>query len=474
MTQMKRPPSPPGQDNTPPNTFLQVLFRPPSFVDPQENVLGQTLHYLLILATIFSVAYGVLTLVMATAPASTMISGSMLVISLVLFWQLQQKRIRLVSRVLVFSGYIAIMGALFLNGGIRDEAALVLIALLSIAGFLLGMEVVVPLGVITAVLFIINFFAERFELIPETEHLTPVAVNELVLALIAVFATTIILFQITRLMTRNMEQIEAQANFLREKNSQLTETQKALIGAKEQAEEANTSRSAFFSRLSHDLRMPLSGIVGMAAHLLNDRGELNVEEQQEFLLGIQRSGTHLLNLINDLLDISRLEAQQLQLHIDPISLVVSLSEVIMMLRLSAESKGLTLRLQIDDNVPEIVQADEQRLQQIFINLMGNGIKFTDSGEVALIVTAVCNGPETAVASICFEVIDTGCGIAPDTLEKIFDPFFQGANENKQTPGSGLGLAICRQLVEVMGGTLAVESALGQGSRFWFTLEMATG
>jgi signal transduction histidine kinase len=295
-----------------------------------------------------------------------------------------------------------------------------------------------------------------------------------VLALIAVFVTTIILYQIAKLMNQNMDQIKAQAKFLSERNYQLKETQKALIVAKEQAEEANRSRTVFFSRMSHDLRTPLNGIVGTAAHLINDGAGLNFDEQQEFLVGIQRSGKHLLNVINDLLDIARLEAQQLQLHINPTSLLATCSEVVMMLRLTAESKGIDLRLQINEDVPEIVYGDEQRLQQILINLVGNGIKFTDSGEVALLVTTVAheNENDTAVATICFEVIDTGRGIAPHELEKIFDPFVQGAKDDLDTPGTGLGLAICRQLVDVMGGTLRVESTLGQGSRFWFALQLA--
>jgi signal transduction histidine kinase len=449
--------------------ILKVLSTPPTFTDLQRNTLSQTLHYLLILAVIFAGGYGVLTSFIATEPSGTILSVSMMLIAMFLFWQLQKKRIKLVSTVLVISAHIAILTTLFINGGIRDEAALVLIALLSIAGFLLGMHVVVPLGVITAVLLIIVFFAERLELIPETEHLAPVAADELVLALIAVFVTTIILYQITRLMIRNTAQIEAQSTFLSERNKELKETQTALIVAKEEAEEANRSRTVFFSRMSHDLRAPLSGIVGMATHLLNDGPQLSLDERQEFLQGIQRSGTHLLALINDLLDISRLEAHQLQLHLNPTALYVSLSEVIMMLRLSAEEKGIDLRLQVDENIPSFVMADEQRLHQILINLVGNSIKFTRCGEVALLVTAVAEN--IATATIRFEVMDTGRGIASENLRKIFDPFIQVEIEKSQVPGTGLGLAICRQLVQVMGGTIQVESVVGQGSRFWFTLQL---
>ena len=451
-------------------SLFRVLVTPPSFTDSQKNLLAQTLHYLLILAAFLGSSYGILTSFIADEPSGAILSISMAIISILLFWLLHRKRIRLVSGVLVVSAYIAIMATLFMNGGIRDEAGLVLIALLSIAGFLLGMEIVIPLGAVTAVLLIILFFAERLNFIPEEEHFIPVAADELVVALIAVFVTTFILYQITRQRTRITKEIEAQANFLSEKNHQLQETQQKLIAAKEQAEEANRSRSIFFSRMSHDLRMPLSGILGLTTHLLQDEARLKPEERQEFLQGIYRSGTHLLNLINDLLDISRLEAQQLQLHINPIPLYAVLSETAMMLRVTAEDKGIKLRLQMDDNLPEIIHMDEQRLQQVLINLLGNGVKFTASGEVALTVTAVSD--PMAVPAICFEVSDTGFGIAPHDLEKIFDPFVQVADERLQASGTGLGLAISRQLVEAMGSTLQVESHLGKGSRFWFELPIA--
>ena len=469
MWQMKLPTPPTEENHSSLNRVAKTLLTPPAFSDPQQHVLAQTLHYLLIVAVVLAGAYAVLTWFIATEPSGTIISGSMMVISLFLFWQLHKKRIRMVSYVLVVSAYVAIMLTLFMNGGVRDEAGLVLIALLSIAGFLLGMEVVLPLGIITAVLLIIHFIAERLALIPEVEHLMPVAVDELVLALIAVFVTTIILYQIARLMNKSTEQIKAQAQFLREKNEQLEATQKALIFAKEEAEEANQSRSVFFSRMSPDLRTPVSNMLGMVTHLMQDT--LQPAEQQEFFKAIHHSGSHLLNLINDLLDISRLEAQQLQLHPGPTVLYATLSEIVSMLRVSASDKSIDLRLELDNRVPEIVQVDEQRLEQVLINLIGNGIKFTDRGEVVLRVTAVSQ--ETAVATIRFEVTDTGRGIAPEELNRIFEPFVQAATPSGQTSGSGLGLAICRQLVEAMGGALQVKSSPGVGSRFWFVLKLPT-
>ena len=450
------------------NAFVKVLVTPPSFVDPQKNILSQTLHYLLILCIFIAGSYAILTSFIADEPSGIILSGGMVVIATFLFWMLHQKRIRLVSTTLVVSAYLAIVTTLVMNGGIRDEAGLVLIALLSIAGFVMGMQAVIPLSVLTAVLLIVLFFAERLQLIPEEEHFYPVGADELAMTLIAVFVTSIILYQITRQIIKNTNEIEAQAQFLRQKNHQLKKTQSELIAAKELAEEANRSRSAFFSRMSHDLRTPLSGILGLATHLIQDGSRLSPEDQTELLQGIHRSGGHLLNLINDLLDISRLEAQQLKLHISPSPLLVVLSEVMLLLRITAEDKGIALRLQAADDLPEIVHIDEQRIQQVLINLLGNGIKFTASGEVTLIVTAVPRA--TAVPAICFEVVDTGCGIPSHDLEHIFDPFVQVADRHLQASGTGLGLAISRQLVETMGSELHVESN-PTGSRFWFTLDL---
>lgn len=469
MIQMKRSTSPVSRNNFSLKTLLKGVLKAPTYTDPQEQFLAQTLHSLLIFTSLVSGSYAVLTWFISDEPSGTILSGSMAFVSAFLLQILRRGHIQFVSRLLIISGYVVIMTTLFMNGGLRDEAALVLMALLSIAGFLLGMQVVVPLGIVTAVMLIVLYVGEILEIIPETEHFLPVAADEFMMALISTFVTTVVLYQITRQMSRNTDQIAIQAKFLSEQNKQLEETQQALILAKEQAEEANRSRSDFFSRMSHDLRTPLSGILGMVHHLLNDGAQIPSASQEEFLQAIDRSGTHLLNLINNLLDIARLEAHQLKLHMAPTFLAGTLGEIIMMLRLSAEDKGIQLRLHLDDNVPEVVLADEQRLQQILINLVGNGIKFTQSGEVALLVTAV--SVETAVSSIRFEIADTGCGIAPHKVEQIFDPFVQVTERPSQTPGTGLGLAICRQLVEKMGGTLQVESILGQGSRFWFILQL---
>ncbi|WP_420631028.1 sensor histidine kinase [Candidatus Leptofilum sp.] len=405
----------------------------------------------------------------ADEPSGTILSGSMAAVSIILFMITKKKKIRLVSTVLVIAGYAAIMVTLTLNGGIRDEATLVLIALLSIAGFLLGMRAVIPMGIGTAVLLTTLFIAEKVERIPEEEHFAPVAADELAMALIAVFVTTVVLHQFTKQILQNRDEIKAQAQFLHQKNLQLEETHQALIVAKEAAEDANRSRSIFFSRLSHDLRTPLSSILGLTTHLRHHEARLLPAEKQEFYQGIHNSGTHLLDLINDLLDISRLEAQQLQLHVNPALLSTLAENVVGMLRLTAEKKGLDLQLFLADDLPEVIYVDEQRLRQVLINLLGNGIKFTEAGKVTLTVTA--SDLDTAVPTLCFEVTDTGCGIARHDLQKIFDPFVQVAENPQQANGTGLGLAISRQLIEAMGGTLQVESQLGQGSRFWFSLQL---
>ncbi|GJM40712.1 MAG: hypothetical protein DHS20C20_09940 [Ardenticatenaceae bacterium] len=452
-------------------SFFKVLLAPPAIDDPQKQLFAQTLHYLLVFCIGISISYAILTWFIAIEPSGTIISSSMGILAMILFFINKKKRVHLVSTWLVVAGYIAIMATLVINGGIRDEAVLVLIALLSIAGFLLGMRAVIPMGILTAVLLTALFFAEKVNLIPEEEHYMTVAADELVMALIAVFVTTVILHQYTKQIIRNADEIRVQAQFLQQKNHQLEETHHALIAAKEAAENANRSRSVFFSRLSHDLRTPLSSILGSTNHLIRYEEQLPPPEKKELLQAVHNSGTHLLDLINDLLDISRLEAQQLQLNPEPVLLSPFLANVVGMLRIIAEEKGLALQLQLGEPFPEIVCADEQRLRQILINLLGNGIKFTEVGEVSLWVTVT--KMETAVSTFRFEVTDTGCGIESQDLEMIFDPFVQVGSNSSQTLGIGLGLAISRQLVKAMGGTLHVESHPEQGSRFWFDLRLPT-
>lgn len=241
-------------------------------------------------------------------------------------------------------------------------------------------------------------------------------------------------------------------------------TEKALYTAKEAAEAANQAKSVFLSNMSHELRTPLNTVLGFSQLMGADEG-LNVQQKANLEI-INRSGHHLLQLINDVLDMSKIEAGKSQLEVEDIDLGALIRDVVDMMRLRAEQKGLQLLLDQTSDFPRFVCADGPKLRQILINLMGNAIKYTNDGGVALRL-GVTLTDDSRMRLAC-EVKDSGIGIAEEDLERIFKPFAQ-AGEQTDTKGTGLGLAITRQYVELMGGELTVESEVGKGSVFRFEI-----
>lgn len=222
-------------------------------------------------------------------------------------------------------------------------------------------------------------------------------------------------------------------------------------------------RSDFLAQMSHELRTPLNAILGYAQLL---RGDAVLCKAHRTAANVMyTSGEHLLTMINDLLDSAKIDADKVELRLAPVTLRQSLLAVAEMVRVRAAQKALGFGCEIDDALPSIVLADEQRLRQALLNLLANAIKFTDQGQVSLRVRAL---PQQRVR---FEVIDTGIGIDSDQLERIFLPFEQAGLPNRHQGGTGLGLSISRRFVRLMGGDIAVDSVPGCGCRFWFELEL---
>ena len=229
----------------------------------------------------------------------------------------------------------------------------------------------------------------------------------------------------------------------------------------EELAQANRAKSTFLTTMSHELRTPLNGILGFAQILLRDR-ELS-ESQRDGVLTIQRSGDHLLTLINDILDLAKVEAGKLEVSQEEFDLPPMLGSLVEMLTLRARAKGLELSLH-SQGLPGRVLGDPRRLRQVLLNLLGNAVKFTDSGHVRLQVGAGLNG-------LCFSVEDTGPGLSAEEMARLFTPFSQFGSASKKAEGTGLGLSISTRLVELMGGQLQAESQPGQGTRFWFEIPM---
>jgi len=232
--------------------------------------------------------------------------------------------------------------------------------------------------------------------------------------------------------------------------------------AKEAAESANKAKSTFLANMSHELRTPMNGILGYAQILLHDQ---HLSEQQREGLGIiQRSGEHLLTLINDVLDFSKIEAGKLRLVAKNFRFVDFLRDLSDLFKMRAAQKDIHFEFTPHPQLPTVVLADEKRLRQVLINLLGNAIKFTEHGQVCFTIT-----PEDE--RIRFEVTDSGLGIPQHQISQIFEPFQQADNVVGQTEGTGLGLPISKNLVEAMGGQLQVTSQIGTGSCFWFVIPL---
>ncbi|MCY2988746.1 MAG: PAS domain-containing protein, partial [Planctomycetota bacterium] len=257
-----------------------------------------------------------------------------------------------------------------------------------------------------------------------------------------------------------------------EENLQAANTQleQALAQAKElavRAEAANRAKSEFLANTSHELRTPLTAILG-CSELLNT-GELSPTEQGEFLQTIQRSGQGLLGIINDVLDLARIEADQLPLEKTDCALQQILDDVMAMAKITAAKKGLSLQVVQCLPLPATLYTDAARLRQILVNLVGNAVKFTERGEVRL--TVRCSESGQGTTQVQFAVSDTGIGIPSDTLEAIFQPFVQvDGSHTRRHGGTGLGLSICQRLAEALDGRIDVTSELGRGSTFTLTVD----
>ncbi|MEM9218595.1 MAG: response regulator [Cyanobacteria bacterium P01_F01_bin.150] len=259
---------------------------------------------------------------------------------------------------------------------------------------------------------------------------------------------------------------------VKSRTAQLTDSMKAAESARSKAEEANRTKSEFLANMSHELRTPLNAIIGYSEMLEEDAEDMGQDEFIPDIIKIQSAGRHLLELINGVLDLSKIEAGQMELHLETIDIRQTLQEVAATVQPMMEKSGNTLALSCPDDIGTMI-TDTTKLRQSLLNLLSNASKFTEQGEIRITVERVDTVAITSKVGanrVRFHVSDTGIGMTPDQLQKIFDAFTQAdASTTRKYGGTGLGLTITKRFTEMMGGRVNVESELGQGSTFMIEL-----
>jgi signal transduction histidine kinase/FixJ family two-component response regulator len=364
----------------------------------------------------------------------------------------------------VAAGMLLLLPGWFLNGGIEGSSTHIGIFIIVLAMMLLKRRYhFYFIGFLTAIFYACYVLEQHF---PQWVSL-PKSTGQKEADLISSAITNVLMAGL--LVSFLKRSHEKDKNALIAKSVELQSSQTALSTAKDRAEDATVAKSNFLANMSHEIRTPLNGIIGTAQLL--SLSDLSFE-QRELLQTLQSSSNLLINIISDILDLSKIEADKLTLHPGPVDIRNCIKTVLEISApgISVPGKTITLTSNVDKNLAKYLKMDESRVQQILVNLIGNAVKFTDEGSVSLNITAV-NLPGD-VQKVTFSIKDTGIGISEEALSQLFKPFTQvNTTALRKYGGTGLGLSICKKLVEMMNGKIWAESRENEGSVFSFSLPL---
>lgn len=431
--------------------------------DAAGDPTAQTLHVLMLLLlslTSTHVAFG--TINHYNKPLILLVGIPMIVTPVLTLALLRKNAVRAAAIVYLVGMWIGFTAIIVLNGGIHHVGLAVYIALAVSAAWLFGYGAALwTAGACLACMLIVAILENEGLGPPRLLPGTPMGVWMLMIesTVMGVVPVSLILSSYREALSRS-QHAEAELKAHEEQLEDLVQQRTAeLVEAKDQAQTANRAKSAFLANMSHELRTPLNAILGFTTLVRQD--PCVPEQRRQDLDIVTRSGEHLLSLIDDILDLAKIEAGRMALELRPVQLHELLRSTVDLMRARAEEKGLSLVLERSSTVPRFVQADAGKLREVLINLIGNAVKYTSRGFVAVKANAKEDG---ARCRLVVEVVDSGVGIAAEDHARIFDPFIQ-ARQHSAQKGTGLGLAISRNFIELMGGSLTLESAPGCGSTF---------